>query len=236
MKKLALCLFLLFSLSAYSQKAEEVNVKTAGSLGELLTEAQQDTCRFLIVTGKLNSADIKVLRRMAGADGRGRLCELDLLGARIVSDKMPYLTIHHAEKKVSLKLLRKEEQKPPFFYDIEYPEFYNRSHWQHTNADFLLYNDADRVIGPMQRGVNAFRFEIASKFNTKGHSISQDEEGHYTYSAYTHKDLFCADMFYGCPNLQMVILPRKGKISDRVAIDSDPICYKIVTKAKNNKE
>lgn len=33
-----------------------------------------------------------------------------------------------------------------------------------------------------------------------------------------------------CPNLQMVIVPSKGKIFDRVVIDGAPICYKQLKK------
>lgn len=44
-----------------------------GTLSSLLTQAQQDTCQYLVVSGKLNSADIKVLRKMAGAESSGRL-------------------------------------------------------------------------------------------------------------------------------------------------------------------
>ena len=66
-----------------------VKVKQAGTLGTLLTQVQQDTCTALAIKGKLNSADIRVLRRMAGygTEGRpGRLAVLDLHKARFVKD------------------------------------------------------------------------------------------------------------------------------------------------------
>ncbi|MGN0234041.1 MAG: hypothetical protein ACI4B5_06445, partial [Bacteroidaceae bacterium] len=44
----------------------KVITKKAGMLGTLLTQAQQDTCTALAIKGKLNSADIRVLRQMAG--------------------------------------------------------------------------------------------------------------------------------------------------------------------------
>ena len=43
-----------------------VVVKQAGTLGTLLTQVQQDTCTALAIKGKLNSDDIRILRRMAG--------------------------------------------------------------------------------------------------------------------------------------------------------------------------
>ena len=239
MKKLVFCLFLLFSLSAYSQKADEVNVKTAGSLGELLTEAQQDTCRFLIVSGKLNSADIKVLRRMAGADGRGRLCGLNLLGARIVSSEMPYLTIQKAENTVKAKV--STERLTSFFISPSDSRIASTYYYKYPWDDHIWGDFANFVLLPktnerpdaqtVAENLSQWKKMKRQRLNAKGHCISKGDDGHYIYSAYTHKDLFCADMFYGCPNLQMVILPRKGKIFDRVVIDGDPICYKQLKKA-----
>ena len=200
-------------------------MKTAGSLGELLTEAQQDTCRFLIVTGKLNSADIKVLRRMAGAEGRGRLRILNLMNAEIVTGKEPYLTIYNAEGTVTPKVSGTD------IYVSNGSTTVNRI----ENANYVLSQeklDSQTIT----RNLSVWKKIKRQRLNAKGHRIMRNEDGQYIFTAFTRKGLFCGDMFFRCPNLQMVILPRKGKISDRVAIDSDPICYKIVTKAKNNKE
>lgn len=79
-----------------------IHVTMAGTLAQLLTEEQQDTCRFLSVSGPINSKDILTLRRMAGADGgKGHLERLDLSHAKIVTDKdTPYLTLDMAESGV----------------------------------------------------------------------------------------------------------------------------------------
>ena len=37
-----------------------------GHLQELIEELKADTCSYLVIKGKLNSADLQVLRRMAG--------------------------------------------------------------------------------------------------------------------------------------------------------------------------
>ena len=68
---------ILFSICAMAMMLchaqTTVRVKKAGTLETVLSASQQDTCRHLIVKGKLNSADLQVLRRMAGwADGAGR--------------------------------------------------------------------------------------------------------------------------------------------------------------------
>lgn len=73
MKNLFLFIAFCFSLYASSQEPVKVKVIEPGTLSSLLTQAQQDTCQYLVVSGKLNSADIKVLRKMAGAESSGRL-------------------------------------------------------------------------------------------------------------------------------------------------------------------
>ena len=76
-----------------------VVVKQVGTLGTLLTQVQQDTCTALAIRGKLNSADIKVLRRMAGGDGGdGHLGLLDLSKAKIESSYEPYLVLDAADE------------------------------------------------------------------------------------------------------------------------------------------
>ena len=77
-----------------------VSVTKPGNLSKVLTSAQRDTCTQLIVKGKLNSADIRVLRRMAGygTEGRpGRLAVLDLHKARFVKDSEPFMVLDASE-------------------------------------------------------------------------------------------------------------------------------------------
>ena len=77
-----------------------INVKKAGTLESLLTQEQKDTCSRLMIVGKINSADIVTLRKMAGENGN--LAILDLSGARIVGSKEPYLQIEDAEQHLKL--------------------------------------------------------------------------------------------------------------------------------------
>lgn len=79
----------------------EVALNRAGTLGQQLSDAEKGNVTHLVVSGPLNSADIKLLRKMAGAidDGAsndswtgGALRILDLSDATIVGDKEPYLT------------------------------------------------------------------------------------------------------------------------------------------------
>lgn len=90
----ALCFF----LGLHAQTV--VCVARAGELSSVLFAEQLDTCTSLTIQGKLNSADIKVLRRMAGCgtDGRmGQLSVLDLREAKFVNDKEPFMSLDAAE-------------------------------------------------------------------------------------------------------------------------------------------
>ena len=102
MKQSLFFFLFLYSFLANCQQADKVKVEKPGTLSTLLTKAQQDTCKHLVVSGKLNSADIKVLRKMAGADGFGNLQVLDLKDAKIIPCEEPYLIIRNAEEKVLL--------------------------------------------------------------------------------------------------------------------------------------
>ena len=112
---LLLCMAFLFSLL----NEENVNARTlisvekAGSLSSLLTQEQQDTLTMLSLSGKLNSADIRTLRHMAGymEEGcrAGRLKWLDLREVEFVTDKEPYLEIDVEKENANYQILYKFE-------------------------------------------------------------------------------------------------------------------------------
>lgn len=91
-----------------SEKYVKLDRKTR--LKDVLTISEMETLHSLKVTGRLNGADVKLLRRMAGAvdDGDymswiGSLQNLDLSQATFTNDKEnPYLQVNAAESKVKL--------------------------------------------------------------------------------------------------------------------------------------
>ncbi len=235
MKNLFLFIAFCFSLFASSQEPVKVNLEKPGTLSSLLTEAQKDTCQYIVVSGKLNSADIKVLRKMAGADGHGKLKTLNLMDATIVSGEVPYLTIRNAEETI-LAGKSSERYAPTSIYfghDVnasfngrEYPleeDLYGAPCVITEEANYVLLGDAfgDLDIKVKTRNLAEWKSLEQQKLNGKGHRISKGEREHYTYNAFTSKKLFCMDMFYRCPNLKLVVLPRKGKIYSRVAVAGD---------------
>ena len=237
MKHLLFLFSILFSLSAYSQEPVKVNVTKPGTLSTLLTEAQKDTCQYLVVSGKLNSADIKVLRRMAGAKGHGRLKTLDLKDARIVSCEEPYLTIRDAEEtiypNISVELGSMNGVFAPRSADR-----WGEPLVQVYKANYIfpgtaqIKPDAQAITENMPR----WKMLTKQKIHTKGHYVTRSKDEHYTYSAFTCKKMFCEDMFYGCPNLRIVIIPSKGKINEKVAVFDNPIRYMEVTKVLSFKK
>ncbi len=94
----------MLSFVAYAQHrvGTTIHNSNAGELCKVLSQEQIDTCTKVILTGKLNSEDLRLLRRMAGYrehDGEkvGRMFFLDLSEVRFESDKKPYLSVD-AEK------------------------------------------------------------------------------------------------------------------------------------------
>ena len=235
MKNLFLFIAFCFSLFASSQEPVKVKVIEPGTLSSLLTQAQQDTCQYLVVSGKLNSADIKVLRKMAGADGRGKLKTLNLMDATIVSSEEPYLTIRNAEETI-LAGKSSERYAPTSIYfghDVnasfngrEYPleeDLYGAPCVITDDANYILLGEAYGELDEKTKALNLAQWKSIKrqKLNGKGHRISLSDGNHFTYNAYTYKKLFCLDMFYRCPSLKLVVLPRKGKIYGGVAVAGD---------------
>lgn len=92
-----LFLFLVICIVGMAQVSRTVEVKKPGTLSELLTDEEKASITELTLVGKLNSADVSILRRMAGAKDKwtkynweGKLISLDLSNANFVKDNTPY--------------------------------------------------------------------------------------------------------------------------------------------------
>lgn len=146
-------IFISFNpMSDFNDEITCINVKKAGTLESLLTQEQKDTCSQLRIMGKINSADIITLRKMAGEDGC--LVSLDLSGARILASKEPYLRVENAEKKLSLwsHLVQGEYSYTPSWIRIpdserkEYFELRNREWGANQNKQYT--NNPGRYMRP----------------------------------------------------------------------------------------
>lgn len=107
MKRIFKTLFLAamcMTVAASTPAQKRVEVKKAGTLGRLLTPAQQDTCSALVLSGELNSEDLRVLRRMAGfreeGYNAGRLVFLNLDACEMKNGKTPYMILDAGEERL----------------------------------------------------------------------------------------------------------------------------------------
>ena len=82
-----------------------VKVKKTGTLGQMAGELRLDTCSYLTIEGKLNSADIRVLRQLAGYEEKGgssgNLLMLDLRKAKFASDDEPFMELDASKEKLA---------------------------------------------------------------------------------------------------------------------------------------
>lgn len=96
MKKILPLIFVAFICTSINAQTL-VKLKKPGTLEQILSQEQKDTCSFIVIEGKINSADIKVLRRMAGYKeegfNTGQLEVLDLRKCEIKTDKNPFMEL-----------------------------------------------------------------------------------------------------------------------------------------------
>ena len=232
---LIVCLFLTYlPLSAQSQ----VSVRKAGTLGTVLTPLQQDTCTSLSVKGRLNSDDIRVLRRMAGADGgKGKLKVLDLKQATFVRDNRPYLVLDvdrcPMDVYLSISGTRSRNDKsrnparsinsPSGLMDTEslppsYPHVDTKQYLYKVSE--IRLNQEPKVDGQHPDAGTSFRclvYGVATdfKFLNKadvaygpGYAFVR-EDGRNLFKVKLQKNTISDAMFYGTKTLQAVILPGR---------------------------
>ena len=210
-----------------------------GGLSRMLNPAERDTCSVLVVSGELNSADLKILRRMAGymeqeGDKVGRLAYLDLSGARFKSDKNPYLYVD--AELAHLYLYQKsyytsnltDQYHSPSIGSASLSGLEGGNSWGYRKnfAVLNLYNTTDlyyptsyRMTSREKKGI---RFQSLRRI--RGHHLKK-VKGEWIWSSYIRKGRFCPDMFYGCTSLRVVILPESGKRCNRVWVFNDGIKY-----------
>ena len=196
-----------------------VRVEKAGTLSSILTQEQQDTITMLTLSGRLNSADIRTLRHMAGFEeegySTGKLEWLDIREAKIVADKEPYLVIEEAENFIRLKTRVTEYRQnrlletPYSQWSLENDFQNSHSHYErtHPRQDFPSTKFSYILLGG--KGENPQWEDVKKRKLThfKGHVLEQ-KDGHIRYSAFTCKNSFCYDMFLGCPTLVFLHLSQ----------------------------
>ena len=170
----------------------EVTLEEAGTLDSLLSEELQQQVTTLVLSGPLNSADIRLLRKMAGAsegvsDGDwqgGALCVLDMENAYIIDDPEPYLTVKASGRWKRTRTIG--SSKTEYSYDFD--------HMTASQWDSFCQN-----IGERQKGV----FYTSTGNNR------------YWANYNCQSDVIGTRMFHDCSSLCSIILPQyTTKIDD----------------------
>lgn len=153
----------------FNPKTKDITTKEAGTLTDLLSQEEKVNTTMLRIVGPLNTADILLLRKMAGAMDEplnnsiwrgGALRFLDLTNATIVADQNPYCTrlatntwthyekVGHQQKKVVYDFKAMDEKQWEHFReDIGENQagfFYSRSD---DNRYWVHYHCTDSTIG-----------------------------------------------------------------------------------------
>jgi len=166
------------------EQSREVILEHAGTLTELLSEQEKESLTTLVIRGPLNSSDITLLRKMAGADlvpefnswQGGSLRHLNLENATIVADSISYL-VYPAIKNWTYTLTR-GNQKQTFSYDFK-------------NMDEQQWDSFCERIGAQQKGV----------FYTR------NDDNTYWANYQCQDNVIGERMFIDCTSLQTLVLP-----------------------------
>ncbi len=138
----AMCMTLAVSSPAQTR----VEVKKAGTLGRLLTPTQQDTCSALVLSGELDSEDLRVLRRMAGLReegyNAGRLAFLNLDACEMKKGKTPYMILDAAAEALRGTAVHDGYQTNRHL-DMRNPNYTSVRRYE---AYFALNHDGDKPV------------------------------------------------------------------------------------------
>ena len=157
----------------------EITIKKAGTLEEILTDKEKETITKLTIKGPLNSSDIKLLRKMAGANDEfsldgwrgGALTELNLREAKIKEDKTAYYT------KVATGVWTRTINNRTWKYDFS----------KITKSEWISFKNS---IGTTLEGMQITR-----------------TDDKYFESFYCQRDIIGKFMFANCTSLKNLVLP-----------------------------
>lgn len=242
--------FLILLAASVTVQAETiVHLKKAGKLDAELTPEQIDTCTSLTIIGELNSEDIRLLRRMAGApdasESKGKLRTLDLRKAEFRNDKTPYVVLDMAKERFSGSSLPVFNESPGDNLGYTIPTHGGgegsktvslKNHVAYHRASYILSHSgsSDGTGTFVTENHNHLTVDFTKQpyekdhrklrshnmLKVKGHKIKW-ENNRYVWYAYLRKGIFSYDMFYGCDQLQAIALPKGGKVLDCIKVDKD---------------
>ena len=185
---------LIFSIEPETHpKTKEVFLTEPGMLGILLSQDEKENTTTLLLHGPLNTDDILLLRKMAGATEEpfnlrswqgGALRQLDLTDAHIVSDPRPYHSRPATGTWTHYEVIGSQKKK--ITYDFKNM---SEAQWERFKED----------IGAERPGL----------------TYTRSDDNRYQVNYHCSDDTIGKYMFAGCSSLNRILLPiRSQKIDD----------------------
>ena len=227
--------FILIScLLPIAFQAKTVEVKKAGQLTELLTDDEKKNIEELTIVGKLNSSDIILLRKMAGAKDKnnsnpwtGNLKKLDLQKAKFVDDDTPYHSYQAAKNYKIVKDIRYKvtsvntrtgestvRSREDYMSDLQ--EYQNSSSQRMLESGNV--GRRTNSIEQLEEGRHVYVLnDITEKewmtikrkgWNKHTDHFESKEDTVYYVNWHTAKNWISGYLFYNCKNLESVILNK----------------------------
>lgn len=238
MKRTTIIILLLLAVYnyGYSQSIRSVKLKKAGTLAEVISDEDKATITELTIVGKLNSDDVKILRRMAGATDKengykweGQLKKLDLSKASFVNDKTPYSKVRldknysvrwNVSKDLNVFNVRTGQER-----QVDRDEFIDRLK---NSQDPKVRLKAEDLLESGKREFKLYELSekewqklVQRKFNIFPDSYIIREDGDsvsYYMINHTAKNFISSGLFYKCKNLESIILCDDAKHINRYAL------------------
>ena len=234
----------MFAIS-FSVAQQVVRVDVPGELLRIVETDSIGSCPDLAVSGKLNSEDIHVLRHLCGYEADchkglvGKVRQLDMRDASFVTDKRPYMTLNSVEDAIYGWAM-------PYYYSgfqdqivISHPglngsttkswggaPFYKSSlliagrkdlHFQSSYGVKGLQGELVDLSKPVDRkGWKKVRNRWLTRL--KAHRLTLDTSGACLLAVSLRKGKASYDMFYKCPTVQTVIMPKGTEFMEGVYV------------------
>lgn len=197
---------------------KSVTVQKDGMLAELLTDEEKETVTKLTVSGPLNSADMKLLRWMAGSPNSedllwrgGALSDLDLSDAYFINDKQPYLTEPASDKWTTTST----------YYDRN---FYGIGQSSSSQMNMRVNQKSYDMKNMGDKEWNLFCKNIGIKQD----GYYYERKGKTVYVNYvTRKYSISPYMFSGCSSLKNVIVPANTRYIQDCAFFNCPALQRV---------
>lgn len=251
LKQFVLIITILYSSAVcHSQMVKDVEVKKAGTLAALLSEEEKANIEEMTIKGKLNSSDVVILRRMAGATDRddfqwiGKLRKLDISQANFVDDDTPFFSFKPSENyKVTIRRnhVRVHNRKTGEVTVKSRDQYLSdKEDYRNRNSKSMLNNtDATRKYSQAEDGGSKEVFVLSKltdeewKMMTRhgwdkreDSNIERQDDGTFLITCHTGKNIISSCMFYRCNTLETVVLND----------NTEQICYRAFYGCKALKE